>query len=397
MQVGPDQHRSFRTAVAYAGVGCEFTQYLIDVENGTLDPLTGVQLPAGIQYAWPHVSGRYLYAACSDGGPGVPGTEHFLCAYQVRPDGGMRAHGEMICLSTRPVHLTLDRESRHALVTCANPSGIVVHRINSNGTLGEVVKQLAAIELEKTAHQLLVTPSGRTVLVPCRGSPPHDGRSEDPGSLRIFDYRDGQLTPREVIAPNGGFGFGPRHIDFHPKKPWCFMSIERQNEISLFKLGGESISGPFFRKTALAHPEKLKPRQLAGAIHVHPNGRFVYVSNRADGIIEWGGERVFNGGENTIAVYTIDASTGEPTLIQTEGTRGIHARTFSIDPSGRLLVAANMASRKVRDGDVVRNVLGGLSVFRIGDDGKLEFERKYEADVSKEPMFWMGIMALPEV
>ena len=48
------------------------------------------------------------------------------------------------------------------------------------------------------------------------------------------------------------------------------MSIERQNEIALFTFEGEQVSGPRFRKTTLAHPEALKPRQLAGAMHVHP-------------------------------------------------------------------------------------------------------------------------------
>jgi 6-phosphogluconolactonase (cycloisomerase 2 family) len=383
-------------AVAYAGVGGEFTQYALDRASGALEPRHVVQLPAGVQYAWPHRSRRYLYVACSDGGPGVEGTRHFLCAFRVRPDGGMQPHGDPVRLERRPVHLTLDVESRHALATCANPSGIAVHRIRDDGTIGGAVEQAAAIELEKTAHQLRFTPSGKTALVPCRGNPPHDGKPEDPGSLRIFDYRDGQLSPRIAIAPDGGYGFGPRHVDFHPSKPWCYMSIERQNEIALFTLEGEKVSGPVFRKTTLAHPEALKPRQLAGAMHVHPNGRFAYVSNRADGTVEWRSEKVFNGGENTIAVYALDAASGEPTLVQCADTHGMHPRTFALDPAGELLVAANMTTRKVREGDAVRQVPGGLSVFRVGVDGRLAFLRKLDADVSRDTMFWMGIAELPE-
>ncbi|MFH1605572.1 MAG: beta-propeller fold lactonase family protein [Pseudomonadota bacterium] len=118
-----------------------------------------------------------------------------------------------------------------------------------------------------------------------------------------------------------------------------------------------------------------------GAVHLHPNGRYVYVSNRADGTVDVQGEKVFNGAENTIAVFSIDAQTGEPTLIQTEDTRGMHVRTFHIDPSGRVLVAANMTTRNVRSGDGIRNVPGGLSLFCIGSNGKLQFVRKYDADV----------------
>jgi hypothetical protein len=74
----------------------------------------------------------------------------------------------------------------------------------------------------------------------------------------------------------------------------------------------------------------------------------------------------------------------------------MHPRTFALDPSGELLVAANMTTRKVRDGEALREVPGGLSVFRVGGDGRLAFLRKLDADVSRETMFWMGIAELPE-
>jgi hypothetical protein len=68
-------------------------------------------------------------------------------------------------------------------------------------------------------------------------------------------------------------------------------------------------------------------------------------------------------------------STGEPTPIQHIETQKIHPRTFHIDPSGRLLVAQHNLPVNVRDGDAVKTVPAGLSVFRIGDDGKLTFAR----------------------
>ena len=56
----------------------------------------------------------------------------------------------------------------------------------------------------------------------------------------------------------------------------------------------------------------------------------------------------------------------------------IHPRTFHIDPTGRLLVAQHNLPVNVRDGDAVKTLAAGLSVFRIGDDGKLTFVRKYD-------------------
>ena len=97
---------------------------------------------------------------------------------------------------------------------------------------------------------------------------------------------------------------------------------------------------------------------------------------------------------NQRAYIVIDQSTGEPTLIQNIETRAIHPRTFHIDPSGRMLVAQHNLPVNVRDGNTVRTLPAGLSVLRIGDDGKLTFVRKYDVDVGDKLMFWMGMVPL---
>ena len=84
----------------------------------------------------------------------------------------------------------------------------------------------------------------------------------------------------------------------------------------------------------------------------------------------------------------------EPMPIQHIETQKIHPRTFPIDPTGRLLVAQHNLPVNVRDGDAVKTPAAGLSVFRIGDDGKLTFVRKYDIDVGDKTMFWMGIVPL---
>ncbi len=380
-------------ATLYAAIGARLTQYDIDVDAAALSERGAVTLPEGVQYLWRHAQKPVVYVACSDGKPGYAGTRHCVCALAMDPSGALSPHGEPIALATRPVHLSTDADSRHVLIAYPAPSAVSVHRIEDDGRLGAEVAQPPMPPLAKTAHQILVTPANDRAVLPLRGNPAEAGRPEDPGALAIFDYRDGRLTHRETIAPAGGYGFGPRHLDFHPSLPWAYMSIERQNQIAMFTLG-ERVEGPQYQITTLERPEAQKPRQLAGAIHVHPSGRFVYVSNRADGTVDFGDTKVFNGGENTIAVFAIDPGSGKPARIQHADTHGIHPRTFHLDPSGRLLVAANMTTRAVRDGKGVRNVPGGLSVFRVADDGKLQFVRKYDADVSTEHMFWMGIVRL---
>ena len=80
---------------------------------------------------------------------------------------------------------------------------------------------------------------------------------------------------------------------------------------------------------------------------------------------------------------------------QPADTHKLRPRTLHIDPSGKLLVAEHNLPVDVREGDTVKTVPAGLSVFRIGDDGKLTFVRAYDVDVGDKTMFWMGMVPLP--
>src|SRR5207248_10216862 len=44
------------------------------------------------------------------------------------------------------------------------------------------------------------------------------------GALKVFDYKAGVLGNKVSVAPNGGKDFGPRHLDFHPTKPWVYAA-----------------------------------------------------------------------------------------------------------------------------------------------------------------------------
>jgi 6-phosphogluconolactonase (cycloisomerase 2 family) len=213
--------------------------------------------------------------------------------------------------------------------------------------------------------------------------------------LRLFRIDNGVLSNLQAVAPNGGYGFGPRHLDFHPGKPWVYVSLERQDKLYMYRMQGDGLEpeAAYMRET-LADPANVKPRQLAGTIHVHPNGRFVYLVNRSDSTVDYKGKKVFGGGDNSIAVYAIDQKTGEPTPIQHADTHAFHSRTFAIDPSGRMMVVASNTPTDVRAGDEVVTVPATLSVMKIGDDGKLEFVRQYDVATNGKVHYWMGMLGL---
>jgi 6-phosphogluconolactonase (cycloisomerase 2 family) len=381
----------------YAAVGPELTTYNVDIEAASLVKRASVTLPQNVQEAWPHPSRRYLYVTWSNNVGGAAG-QHGVTAFRIDPaSGALRPHGQPISLAARSVFITADIPGNHIVVAYNQPSGATVHRIAPDGTLGAAVPQPADLDFGVYAHQVRMDPSNRMVIVIARGNGPTATKPEDPGALKVFGYRDGVLTNRASIAPGGGYNFQPRHLEFHPIRPFVFITLERQNKLQVYrKLDGPTLSAaPLFTKETLTDPSR-GDGQATSAIHAHPNGRFLYLGNRGSGTIEFQGKRVLGDGENSIAVYSIHQETGEPTLIQNADTRGVHPRTFTIDPRGRILVVANMQRVLVRDKDEVRPLPATLSVFRIRDDGKLEFAKKYDQDTSEgQNLFWTGMVALP--
>jgi 6-phosphogluconolactonase len=383
-------------AVFYASVGSELTLYGMNVEDATLDKRGAVKLPANVQYAWPHPSKQYLYVVSSGGGPGVASDKNFANAFQIDPaTGALTPHGQPQNLPSRPIHTSVDIAGAYLLTAYNDPSSLTVHRINRDGTLGASVDQPNRLDTGKYAHQIRATPDNQHVILVTRGNNAPGDNPVNPGSLKTFAFKDGVLTQLAAIQPDDGMHFGPRHLDFHPTQPWVYVSIESQNKLYVYRR--DAATGlsrePSFIKETLSDP-KSPARQSAGTIHVHPNGRTLYLANRASATVEFEGKKVFAGGENSIAAFSIDQSTGEPTLIRNIDGHGFTLRTFGLDPTGRMLVAASQIALAVRVGASIKMLSAGLSVYRIGTDGELEFVRKYDVDVGGKNQFWSGVVAL---
>jgi 6-phosphogluconolactonase len=393
----------------YSGVGGQLTHFEVDFDGAKLAKRAAVTLPGGIQYAWPHPSRRHLYVATSSGGvgiapvPGYPPDQHYLVAFRVTPLGELSLHGDPIKLRQRPVHASVDSAGEHVLVAYNFPSNVSVHKIKSDGSIGDEVKQADNLEKGIYFHQIRTTPGDKTVLIVARGNNPEGTKPEDPGSLHVYDFKHGVLSHIRKIAPNGGYGFGGRHLDIHPTQPWVYLSVERQSQLIVYKMTpeGDLVPEPLFTKPTLADLDHKFRIQGAGPIHIHPNGRFVYLGNRSGlanaaglGVENVNGKMVFSAGESNIAVFAIDQQTGEPTAIQHADIRAAHPRTFGLDTGARVLIAGSLSPSARREDGKVVDLPSGLTVFRMGPDGKLAFARKYDIDVGAATQWWTGMIPL---
>jgi 6-phosphogluconolactonase (cycloisomerase 2 family) len=382
--------------VFYSAVGPDVTLYAMNVDDASLTKQSSVTLPANVQYAWPHPSRQYFYFVSSSGGPGVPGDRNFANAFRIDPStGALRPHGEPRMLPSRPIHTNVDIAGEYLLTAYPDPSSLTVHRINADGTLGDQVRQPNALDTGKYAHQIRITPDNRNVILVTRGNNAPEDNPVNPGSIKIFTFSNGVLSNLAAIQPGDGMHFGPRHLDFHPSQPWVYVAIESQDKLFVYKRDPATglSRDPLFIKETLPEPKRAE-RPRPAAVHIHPNGRFVYLTNRDSATVTVDGKKVSAGSQNNVAVFSIDPATGEPRLIDNADGHAFEMRTFAIDPSGRMLVAASVAPLVVRDGGGFKTVSAGLSVFRIGDDGKLTYVRKYDVDVGNRTHFWSGMVTM---
>ncbi|HEY1610723.1 MAG TPA: beta-propeller fold lactonase family protein [Paraburkholderia sp.] len=374
-----------------ASVGARLLDYDLTLATGALDERTVTLAAEKIDYACADLERRHLYVISSDGRPGVPGERHRLQVFSLARNGrALREVGTPHRLDQRALHVTIDRAARHLLIAYGIPSVVEVWRLRADGT---VEGRVSRVECGHFAHQVLLDEARGLAIVVARGADVSAQRAEAPGSLQVFDYHDGTLTPRATVAPEAGYGFGPRNAALQPRGEWLCVSLERQNRLCVFGIGAAGVSPtPVWSMTTLAAPDNVRPRQLGGTLCVSPDGRYVYVANRADHTVEAAGQRVFDGGENSLAVFSMNPADGALSLIEHADSGGFYPRTFAIDRSGTRLIVANGKSMTVRDGDAVRDVPANVAVFDIAPSGRLTLLRANAIDTGAQSLFWSDLL-----
>jgi 6-phosphogluconolactonase len=140
------------------------------------------------------------------------------------------------------------------------------------------------------------------------------------GSLRAHE------TPWVELHP----GAGPRHFAFHPSGRFAYVINELDNTVCAYGYAGNGALVYLQRVSSL--PAEWSGTSYCADIHVSPDGRFVYGSNR---------------GHHSIAIYAVDPTRGTLTPVGHESTLGEWPRSFAVDPAGRFLLVANEHSDRI--------------------------------------------------
>jgi 6-phosphogluconolactonase len=258
--------------------------------------------------------GRRLYVADE--------TKGLLSSYAIDPSTGtLELTGSVPCAG-HPVYVALDG-SGSALLTCFfEEAKTQVFRIAADGTLGA---STCLVESGRESHCTLFDPSHRFLFVPTRG--------DNWIAQYRYDAARQSLEPNEPAHVAEAPGAGPRHLAFHPDGRWAFLVNELSLTLSVYAFDPErGTLRPTLRDVAVAPPGS--EGGSAADIHVHPNGRFLYVSNR-------------QGDQSNIAILSVDAQNGAVSVIGHEPTRGRTPRNFALDADGRILIAGNQDSSDI--------------------------------------------------
>ncbi len=294
-----------------------------------------------------HPSKKYLYAVGEMGTPGQKGGG--VSAFKIsQPDGKLTLINQVSSVGAGPCHISVDKTGKMAMVANYGGGSVASYSIQDNGGLSEaqtfVQHEGSSVNLKRQAgphaHSLNTSPDNRF------------GFACDLGLDKVLIYKldptSGKMTAHghATVAP----GSGPRHFAFHPSGKYAFVNNEILMTVTTFAYDAEKGTlTEIATVSTLPEADRSKTGLSTAETVAHPNGKFVYVSNRT---------------HDTIAVFSCDPATGKLTLIQNAPAEGEIPRNFNLDPTGKWMIVAHQNSNTA-------------ALFKVDQDsGKLSFTGK---------------------
>jgi 6-phosphogluconolactonase len=303
------------------------------------DPSTGESTPLGLaaettnpSFLALHPNGKYLYAVNEVQkyqGPNSGGVSAFSID---RATGKLTFLNEVPSRGAGPCYLSVDTEGKHVLVANYSGGSIAVFPVLEDGRLREATTFVqyhghgANPERQEGphVHSIDLSPDGRHAYVDDLGL----------DEVLVYDYypdKDRLLGPDNPPFVKFDPGAGPRHFAPHPSGKFAYVVAEMASTVTAFSV--DLNTGILNRlQTISTLPEDFKGENDDAEIQIHPNGKFLYASNR---------------GHDSIAVFAIDPARGTLSKVDDVLTQGKIPRSFGIDPTGKYLLAENEQSNDI--------------------------------------------------
>jgi 6-phosphogluconolactonase len=257
---------------------------------------------------------------------------HSIGAYRANTDTGMLSLiNEQSVMGIGPAHVSVDPLGSFVYVSNYTSGNVSMLPIRDDGGLdvaSDVVQHRGSSihpTRQQTAHAHAADPSpdGRFVYVSDLGL--------DKIMIYEVDRQKRALSPASTPWFENTPGSGPRHLSFRPDGAYAYSAEELSSTIAVLSVDKNSGAMQQVQRVSML-PDDFQGSNTAADIHVSPDGKFLYASNR---------------GHESIVIFSIDESTGELSLAGHESTIGQHPRNFMIDERGGLVFVANRDSNHI--------------------------------------------------
>jgi 6-phosphogluconolactonase len=300
--------------------------YRFYAETGKLAYLNEIDNVSNPSYLCVTTDDKFVYAVNEDGKNGG------VSSFTFDP-----VQGKLVLLNRQsssgadPAFVSVDKEKRNVFVANYTTGSLVVLPVKKDGSLGPVSQLVQdhgqGVNKERQegphVHMALLSPDEKYLLYTDLGT----------DKLNVMRYRPSQpqpLSPAKEPFVSVTPGQGPRHIVFSNNKKYVYLVTEMGSAVHVFDYN----NGRLKEKQSVSLLRNGFKGQTAGAaIHISPDGRFLYASNRLE--------------TNEISVYAIDPDNGQLIFTQRVTTYGKNPRDFAIDPTGKFLVVANQDSYSI--------------------------------------------------
>lgn len=230
-----------------------------------------------------------------------------------------------------PCYISADKTGKWVIAGNYSSGNFAVLPVLKNGALGKAKKVIqhsgsgpdSSRQRSPHVHAVYLKDGNSELFVPDLGI--------DKIMTYRFDNKTGNITPTKTKFVEVAGGTGPRHIDFHPNGKYAYLMQELNSSVAVYKnMGGGQLVEI---QNLFSLPLTYKGPMSGADIHVSPDGRFLYCSNRD--------------ASHTIAIFSIDQATGMITLVDHQSVLGEKPRNFNFDPTGKFLLVGNQNSDEI--------------------------------------------------
>jgi 6-phosphogluconolactonase len=247
---------------------------------------------------------------------GVRSQPYLAVSFAIDPKTGELSQLGNAPLADSMANIAVDHSGKFLFSASYGGNKVALNPLGANGVAGEP-KQVIPTGLN--AHAFLPSPDNRFAFATNLGS--------DQVLSFAFDAAAGTLTPSDPPVHKVPEKSGPRHFVFHPGGKFVYLLHELNGDLAAFTYEARSGAWDEIQRTTVL-PEGFSGKPWAADIHITPDGRFLYASERTT---------------STLTAYRVDGSSGKLTTIGSVPTER-QPRGFNIDPSGRYLAAVGELS-----------------------------------------------------